>query len=190
VYCSASAPWFGDNELNPVRHCAVAILDRTRATLPFWSPFEPPMWPFFRSIDAPSDFQWDPVDWASRHLVLSALLHYLEELSRVDQAGDDAARACADDVLNVAAASSLHYVTIVPLSGAHLNSAGAQTLAKDTLRFGRSLTSSRVRILRRAVACRPRHLVALSLRRWPLKFMLRDRVTCSSCRTGRGRSPS
>lgn len=121
------APWLGEEELVLVRRCAAGIFASTRTTLPFWSPFEGPIWPFFRSLDdpadEPSDFQRNPVEWVTRHLVLPALLHHLEELPSVDQADDEAARAFADDVLRVAAATDLHYVIVVPLSGTHLDPA-------------------------------------------------------------------
>jgi hypothetical protein len=132
------APWLGEQELVLVHRCAAEIFAGNHESLPFWSPFEGPIWPFFSSLDdpadEPSDFQRNPVEWVTRHLVLPALLHHLEELPSIDKADEEAARAFADDLLRVAAATDLQYTVVVPLSGVHLDPAEPGELTEGRVR--------------------------------------------------------
>ncbi|MGH3514588.1 MAG: hypothetical protein ACRDQI_03010 [Pseudonocardiaceae bacterium] len=90
-------------------------------------------------MDTPQlpEYERDPQNWVSRILIHPALHHHLIRLPGVDQVDIVSAQAFADEVMQVALAVDLRYLTCVPLSGIDLETADVDVLTEDTISIRR-----------------------------------------------------
>jgi hypothetical protein len=115
------APWLTAKEIVQLNECASLVIDECASTLPFDAPPGGRQWPLVHPTHYPDpeppDYDQDPPDWISRMLIQPALLHHLRRLGSVTYPGSTASSAFANDVINVAQADDLKYLTVVPLHG-------------------------------------------------------------------------
>jgi hypothetical protein len=119
-----SSPLLGAQEAAQINHCAAMLVERFGSTLPFAVRYGGRSYPLTEpdlgTRPEPPDYQRDPHDWVARMLVQPALLHHLMQLAEVRHASI-AASAFVDEVIGVAGAKKLRYLSVVPLSGIDLD---------------------------------------------------------------------
>lgn len=115
------------NELEPtLDRCADAIIALAGGSLPFWSVFPGPSFPFHCSGLDDGDYAINPRHWIRRSVLVPALRFHLGTLPSVDEASSDTARAFAEDIIRVCTSSDLRYQLGVPLSGLEFAAAAIQ----------------------------------------------------------------
>jgi hypothetical protein len=118
------APWLTRDEVVAVHRCSAMIAEDASKTLPFFMAFGGGGRLLIESAQQHQpqflSYEHDPVGWVTRFIVLPALRRHLEALPRVERAEERAARAFAEEVLQVAHDDRLHYRVVVPLSGIDL----------------------------------------------------------------------
>ncbi len=135
------SPWLTTEEVSQINRCAAMLVEQFHTTLPFNAAPGGRTWPLIESFrderPGPPDYERDPQDWVARMLIHPALHHHLVRLPGVDQAGAASARAFAEDVLKVAQATKLSYLSYVPLSGLNLEPADVDMLAEGDVSIRR-----------------------------------------------------
>ena len=134
------APWLTANEVAEIGRCASMIVERCGATLPFCTPTAGLWCPLIESLRdraEPCDYERDPQDWVARMLVHPALYHHLVRLRAVDQADVVSARGFTDEVMQVAQATDITYLTCVPLSGIDLEPSDVDVLTEGRVTIRR-----------------------------------------------------
>jgi Apea-like HEPN len=116
---SQGAPWLPSANIIQARNCA-SMLVQVSATLPFWGPLSGSG---DLLVERPEDhtscpsYDDDPLEWATRQLVLPALWWHLCALPHTNIRDASKALAFADEVIQVALDEHLWYRVFAPLSG-------------------------------------------------------------------------
>lgn len=135
------SPWLANAEIRQIKLCATMLAEQFATTLPFNAAPGGRTWPLIEShggeAPEPPEYERDPQDWVVRMLIHPALHYHLARLPCVDHADPATARAFADDVLKVAQATKLGYLSSVPLSGLDLEPAEVDMLAEGDVSLRR-----------------------------------------------------
>jgi hypothetical protein len=130
------APWLTDVEIDQLNTCAALVSTKYAATLPFGAPSGGRTWPLIEPSyqDYAPDYTTDPHDWTSRMLIQPALLYHLQRVDNVSSLREDAQSVFAADVIDVAKAESIDFLSVVPISGITLDQNEGQSYTHGSVR--------------------------------------------------------
>ena len=154
------APWLTEIETGQLNKCAELLGTSFAENLPFDAPPGAHAWPLTRAVawpgnfDAPAgmqtwalthssfdnhipDYERDPHDWISRMLIQPALLYHLQQVEDVASPGKYAPYAFATEVIAVANANDLKFLSVVPLIGIEFEQTADNCYTADSVRIRR-----------------------------------------------------